>query len=231
MKKTVVIHQPDFIPYLGFFHRLLYTDLFIILDDVQFVKSNNSWTHRDKIKTRSGAKWLTISVDKAFRDTPINQITISDSIDWKKQHLDLLIENYKKTPFFHEIFPYLEALYSHHFEKMMDFNIASIKMLLELFKIDIKIQYSSNLKTSKTKSERLAELLIQVEATHYLSGVGAKAYHDDEPFNKAGIEVVWQDFRHPVYPQLHGEFIPYLSSIDLLFNCGIEKSREILRSC
>ena len=109
--------------------------------------------------------------------------------------------------------------------------MASIRMLLELFDIKVDIEYSSNLNTTKTKSERLVEILTQVDATHYLSGMGAKDYHQDKPFDDAGIEVIWQDFTHPVYPQLYGEFIPYLSSVDMLFNCGIEKSREILRSC
>lgn len=230
MKKTVVIHQPDFLSYLGFFHRLLHSDLYIVLDDVQFVKSNNSWTHRDKIKTQNGEQWLTINVKKASRDTNINEILFSDTINWKKQNLDLLKQNYRKAEYFDEIFPYLEKLYSHDYERLSEFNMASILMLMELFDIKIDVVYSSTLKTTQTKSERLVEILTQVDATHYLSGVGARDYHKDEPFDNAGLKVVWQEFQHPIYPQLHGEFIPYLSSIDILFNCGIEKSREILRS-
>lgn len=231
MKKTVVIHQPDFLSYIGFFHRLLHADLYIVLDDVQFVSSSSrAWTNRDKIKTQNGEQWLTINVKKASRDTKINEILVSDTINWKKQNLDLIKQNYKKSKYFDEIFPYVEKLYESEFEKLSDFNIASILMLMKLFSIDIEIVYSSTLKSTQTKSERLVELLTQVNATHYLSGVGAKDYHIDKPFEDANIEVIWQDFKHPVYPQLYGEFIQYLSSIDLLFNCGIEKSREILRS-
>jgi len=230
MKKTVVIHQPDFIPYLGFFHRLLHADLYIVLDDVQFVSSSRAWTNRDKIKTQNGEKWLTISVNKAPRDTDINEIFINYEVDWQNQNLELLKQNYKKVEFFDEIFPYIEKLYSKKLEKLADFNMESIYMLNELFDIKIPVMFSSNLITTKTKSERLVELLEQVQATHYLSGVGARDYHNDEPFQKANIEVIWQDFKHPSYPQLHGDFVAYLSSIDLLFNCGIEKSREILRS-
>ncbi len=232
MKKTVVIHQPDFLSYLGFFHRLLHSDLYLVLDNVQFVSSSSrAWTNRDKIKTQNGEKWLTVSVNKAPRDTNINEITINYEVDWQNQNLELLKQNYKKAEFFGEIFPYIKKLYSKKNEKLADFNMESIYMLNELFDIKIDIVFSSDLVSTKTKSERLVELLEQVQATHYLSGIGARDYHVDEPFDRAGIEVVWQDFKHPVYPQLHGEFIPYLSSIDLLFNCGIEKSREILRSC
>lgn len=231
MKKTVVIHQPDFLSYLGFFHRLLHSDLYIVLDDVQFVKgTSQSWMNRDKIKTQNGEQWLTVNIKKAPSSTTINEILLSDTINWKKQNLDLLKQNYRKAEYFDEIFPYLEKLYSNDYEKLSEFNMASIIMLMELFDIKIDIVYSSILKTTQTKSERLVELLTQVDATHYLSGVGARDYHKDEPFDKAGLKVVWQEFQHPIYPQLHGEFIPYLSSIDILFNCGIEKSREILRS-
>jgi hypothetical protein len=231
MSKVVVIHQPDFLSYLGFFHRLLHGDLYVVLDDVQFVKgTSQSWMNRDKIKTLNGEKWLTINVQKAPRGTNINEILLNDTLNWKKQNLDLLKQNYKKAKYFNEIFPYIERLYTNETNKLSDFNMASIFMLIELFDIKIDTVYSLDLNTTQTKSERLVEILTQVDATHYLSGVGAKDYHVDKPFNDANIEVIWQDFKHPVYPQLHGEFIPYLSSIDLLLNCGIEKSREILRS-
>lgn len=231
MSKIVVIHQPDFLSYIGFFHRLLHADLYVVLDDVQFVKgTSQSWMNRDKIKTQNGEQWLTVNIKKASSDTKINKIFLNDTINWKKQNLDLLQQNYRKAQYFDEIFPYLEELYTNNYEKLSEFNMASILMLMELFDIKIDIIYSSTLSTTKTKSERLVELLIQVDATHYLSGVGARDYHTDKPFEDANIDVIWQDFKHPVYPQLHGEFIPYLSSIDLFFNCGIEKSREILRS-
>jgi len=230
MRKVVVIHQPDFLSYLGFFHRLLHSDLYIVLDDVQFVKgTSQSWMNRDKIKTLEGKKWLTVGVKKAPRDTNINKILLNDTTNWKQQNLNLLRQNYNKALYFNEIFPYIEKLYEYDTINLSNFNMLSIEMLIKLFDIQINIVYSSSLITTKTKSDRLVELLTQVDATHYLSGVGAKDYHIDEPFDKKNIEVLWQEFNHPVYPQLYGKFIPYLSSIDLLFNCGIEKSREILR--
>ena len=133
--KTVVIHQPDFLSYLGFFHRLLYADLFILLDHVQFVNhSNKSWTHRDKIKTANGERWLTISVVKAPRNTSINRIQLADN-DWREQNLNLLRENYRNTPFFSEIFPIIQSLYSSPCERLVEFNEASIHMLMEWFGI------------------------------------------------------------------------------------------------
>jgi len=225
--KTVVIHQPDFMPYLGFFHRLLHADLYIVLDDVQFLR--RGWHHRDKIKTPHGDKWFTLGLQKSPQNEKINNIMLNHE-DWKQEHLNLFIQNYKKAPYYAEIFPYIELLYSNKFDKMIDFNMISITMLMKLFNISIEMEYSSKYNLQTKANELLSDLLQKVEATNYLSGIGAKDYFDSKPFNDANIEVIWQDFKHPIYPQLHGEFIPYLSSIDLLFNCGIDKSREILRN-
>lgn len=226
MNKTVVIHQPDFIPYLGFFHRLLHADLFVVLDDVQFLR--RGWHHRDQIKTPNGEKWLTIGIKRAPQNTNIDKILLN-SDNWKEQHLNLIEFNYKKSKYFSEIFPYIESLYSSKFEKMIDFNMASIKILMKLFDINIPMEYSSKFQIKSKSNQLLVDILDSVDATHYLSGVGAKDYFDSTPFDEANLKVIWQDFKHPVYPQLYGEFIPYLSSIDLLFNCGIDKSREILK--
>jgi hypothetical protein len=104
-------------------------------------------------------------------------------------------------------------------------------MLLGLFDLDIPKVLASDLQPVGKSNEMLVDILKKVRADRYLSGLGAKAYFEPEPFAAAGIEVVWQDFKQPIYPQLYGEFIPGMSSIDLLFNCGIAKSREVLRSC
>jgi len=228
MSKTVVIHQPDFIPYLGFFHRLLQADLFIILDDVQFLREG--WHHRDKIKTQNSAKWHTLKIKKAPLGTTIKDIVLLEDTKWKKDNLNQIKENYKKAIYFDEIYPFLEILYSSNDKFLIDVNLKSIEMLNNFFDIKIQTVLSSSFNIDSKANELVVELLQKVNATHYISGVGAKDYFQAEPFNNAEIEVVWQDFNHPVYPQLHGEFIPYLSSIDLLFNCGIKKSREILRS-
>lgn len=231
MKKTVVIHQPDFLPYLGFFHRLIHADLFVILDNAQYVNgTSQSWMNRDKVKTSQGEKWLTVSVKKAARETSINRIKLSDNADWKKNNLNLIRHNYRSAPYFAEIYPYIEQLYAYDGTLLIEFNLKSIEMLMKLLDIEISTVLASTLQADGKKNELLLDILQKVGATHYLSGIGAKAYLETELYEKAKIEVVWQDFAHPVYPQLHGAFIPYLSSIDVLFNCGVEKSREILRS-
>lgn len=230
MSKTAVIHQPDFLSYLGFFHRLLSADLFIVLDCVQFVSgTNRSWTNRDKIKTEKGEKWLTIAVQKTKGLMKINEIYLSKTIDWRADNLNLITQNYKKAPFYDEIFPMVKTLYEYKCEKLHEFNLQSILLLNKMFDINIPFVMASGLDPQGTSNELLVDLLKKTGSDTYLSGIGAKDYFDPAPFEKAGIIVRWQAFTHPVYPQQYGEFIPYLSSIDLLFNCGIEKSREILR--
>ncbi|MDF2531603.1 MAG: WbqC-like family protein [Clostridia bacterium] len=226
--KTVVIHQPDFLPYLGFFDRLLKSNLFVVFDDVQYV--DRGWINRDKIKTPSGKKWITIGVQKASRDTKINDIKLA-ATDWKDRHLSMIYENYRKAAYYDEVIPYVQALYDFECEMLIDFTMKSIVMLLELFDIKIDIVYASSLQATGKSNERLVSVLNKVQAAKYLSGIGARAYYQPMPFESAGIQVVWQEFHHPVYPQLYGEFIPYLSSMDLFFNCGIRQSREIIRSC
>lgn len=226
--KTVVIHQPDFAPYLGFFHRFLKADLYIALDHVQFVKGSRAWTHRDKIKTPNGSKWVTLGLQKVQFGTPINNIKLADS-SWREENLKLLEQNYRMAPFFDEIMSKMRKLYAGTHTSMSLFNLESIKLLTEMFDIKIPSVLSSTLAPCGSKNELLVDLLQKVGATHYISGVGARAYFDPIPFAKAGIDVVWQDFNHPEYPQLHGPFEPFLSSLDLLFNCGLDCSRLILR--
>ena len=186
-KKIVVIHQPDFAPYLGFFHRFLHADMYIALDHVQYVNgSSRAWTHRDKIKTAQGEKWLTVSVKKAPRDTAINQIELSTDTDWRQDNLRLLEQNYRKAPFYAELMPQIEQLYARPFHLLRDFNMASIEMLMDMLDVRIPWVWSSSLDPAGTKNELLVDLLKKVSATHYLSGVGARDYFDPAPCQGRG---------------------------------------------
>ena len=231
MRKTVVIHQPDFLPWLGFFHRLRQADLYIALDHVQFVTgTSRSWTHRDRIKTAAGPRWLSLRVRKTSLGTAIHDIALAPDDGWRAKSLQLLRESYGGAAHFDEVFPRIEALYARGDEKLADMNFASIGLLGDMLGAMPPVLRSSELSPAGTRNAMLVDLLGKVGATDYLSGLGARAYFDPQPFAAAGIEVRWQAFRHPVYPQLHGEFVPSLSAIDMLLNCGIDRSREILGS-
>jgi len=125
--------------------------------------------------------------------------------------------------------PEIERLYAHPFLMLSDFNKASIEMLMVMLDVRVPWVWSSSLNPVGAKNELLIDLLQKVSATHYLAGVGARDYFEPESFAQAGVEVIWQDFKHPVYEQQFGDFVPYLSALDVLFNHGITASREILR--
>jgi hypothetical protein len=227
--KTVVIHQPDFMPYPGFFHRLLSADLFVVLDHVQFLHNSKSWHHRDLIKTAQGSAWLTVSVKKAPRSTPIRSIELADDVDWRRRHINLMTQHYRRAPFFEEILPHIQNLYALECRKLIDFNLASIHMLMHLFDIHIDMVLSSDLQPQFTGCDLLVDLVQKVRGTHYLSGTGARNYYQQGPFEAAGITVQWQRYEPLTYPQRYTGFIPNLSSIDMLFNCGVQSARAMLR--
>jgi hypothetical protein len=231
MSKTVVIHQPDFLPYLGFFQRFLHADQWVVLDHAQFLSGSKSWHNRDKVRTVNGTAWITVAVTKTAQKTPINRVLLSPDQSWRNKMLNRLHHDYCKSPFFAEVFPRLEELLHEPVERLVDFNMAGIRLLMELFDVHIDFVFSSALEIEGTKTTMLVDICKKVEADIYLSGLGARDYLEPHLFDAADISLKWQNFNHPVYPQLHGDFIPFLSSIDLLLNCGVEKSRDILRSC
>lgn len=229
-RKTVCIHQPDFAPYLGFFHRLLKVDTFVIFDDAQFVSKGKGWNNRDKIKTPRGEQWLTLHVQKGPLGQRINEVKLQNDPKWIDSLLNLIRENYRKARFFDAYFLRFEAIMHKRHDLLIDLNLEILNFLYEIFGIDVEIILASSLNAIGSKNERLIDILQKIGATDYLSGVGARTYMDEAKFNDAQIRVHWQNFRHPVYPQLHGNFIPYLSSLDLIFNCGSE-AKNILHQC
>lgn len=224
---TICIHQPDFAPYLGFFQRLLMSQHFIILDDVKFIR--DGWQHRDRIKGKYGSTWLTLSVRKGSHQQLINKVELSDAPKWVEDNLNLLRECYGKARCFAEIFPQVEAIYGADHRFMIDFNCAFLNLALEYFDITTPISRASEYGINSTSSARVLALVQAKQGDIYLTGMGSRDYLDEEMFRSAGVRVMWQDFRHPVYPQLHGDFEPMLSCLDILFNCGRDAA-SILRS-
>ncbi|MCX5712628.1 MAG: WbqC family protein [Candidatus Omnitrophica bacterium] len=229
MAKTVVIHQPDFIPYPGFFHRLLHCDCFVLLDHVQF--NRRGWHHRDKIKGLQGETWLSIPIRNIGKIKQIDKARIDNSTNWQKRHLNMLNSYYGKAKYFDKIFPAISAIYNQPVDLMTEFNYKFLKLLMELLDIRVDCFFSSDMQIQTKKNQMNVDIVRKIGGSRYFSGLGAKDYIDAELFKKNGIELVWQKYNAPVYPQLHGEFLPNLSSVDLLFNCGVEDSRKILRRC
>ena len=227
MDKVITIHQPDFLPWAGFFHRWIVSDLLIILDDVQFIR--RGWHHRDKIKTAQGAKWLTVPVKKKGRyfDT-INRIEINDAEDWKKGHLNQIHSAYGKAPRFHAVFPQLEKIYSKPWRYLMDLNLELLKFMAVELGIRAPFCMASDFSIDLKGTEKLLALIQTVQGTAYMTGLGSKDYLKEDLFRAQGVPVIWSPYTCPEYPQLHDGFVPYLSILDAMMMLS---PQEIKRLC
>lgn len=216
------IHQPQFLPWLGYFDKINTSDIFIFLDDVQFKK--NEWQNRNRIRTAQGCQWLTVPVIHNFGQL-IKEVQINNTIDWRKNHLTTLEQNYRKAPFFEQYFPIFENIYHQEWDLLSELNMTIILKLINEFNITTKIVKSSDFTATDDKTQRLVDLCKAVDGTTYFSGADGYKYMELEKFDHAKISITAQDFIHPIYPQLRStddknDFISHLSIIDLIFNCG-----------
>lgn len=224
--KRLVVIQPGYLPWLGFFDQMQRSDVFIYYDDVQFDK--HGWRNRNRIKTPHGPLWLTVPVRHTGAQTLIIDATIDRATAWARTHLRSIRQYYAKAPFLDRYLPELEELLERPWSHIAPLDMAAAALMARWLKIDRPILRSSELGVGGGQSDRLLNLCRYVGADVYLSGSAAKDYLDVELFTNANVQVEWQDYRHPMYPQQHGEFLPYMSALDLLFNCG-DESASILK--
>ena len=224
----VSIHQPNYIPWIGFFHKLLLSNTYVVFDDVQFPRGKD-YANRNQIKTNNGKMWLTASVLGKKDLKPWNQIEINNN-GWKEKHLKNIKSFYQKAPYFERYYPVLEKIYEQDHKLLIDLNIdLIIGLLICIGKHDLNMVLSSSIKTELTGLDKILYILKDQWATKYISGdgEGSKRYIDEQLFNDNNIELKWQNYKHPTYKQLHGEFISHLSILDLLFNEG-PNTKEII---
>jgi len=216
----VSIHQPQYLPWLGYFDKIRKADAFVFLDNVQFKK--NEWQNRNKIKTAQKWQWLSVPVIHRFGQK-IFEVKINNTVAWTKKHLNALISNYSKAPFFKDHIVFFEKAYAREWEYLADINIHLIDYLARALGMgDKKFVKASKWQLREGNTERLIDICKLLGADIYFSGKDGAKYLNLEEFEKEGIRVIFQDYHHPTYPQLFGSFEPYLSVIDLLFNCGPE---------
>ena len=226
--KTLTAHQPAYLPWLGYFDKIISSDIYIYLDTVQLEK--NSFSCRNKIKTPQGGAWITIPIKrKGTSSIAIKDICIDNSKQWKKKHLKNFYYNYQKAPFFDDLYPRIEELYNQSFELFSDLAYYHLLFWVKELNIKTKIVKSSDLSISSKKSDLILDLCQHLNADKYISGVEGKYYLDAKSFKKEKINVEFQNYQHPVYQQLNGSFISHMSVIDLLFNEG-PNSNEIIMS-
>ncbi|WP_048095757.1 WbqC family protein [Geoglobus ahangari] len=213
-----VILQPMYLPWIGYFGLIDLADIFVFYDDVQFVE--RSWQRRNRIKMPNGKWiWLSVPVIKKFGQK-INEVKVNNGVEWSKRHWHSIVHAYRKAPYFKEYETLFRHVYSVSWDYLVDLDIFLIKEISKILGIDTRFVLSSELNVSGGKTDRLINILTEIGADEYISGPAAREYIEPIKFKKSGIKLYWFEFNHPVYPQLYGEFIPYLSVIDLLFNVG-----------
>lgn len=215
----VAIHQPNYLPFDGYFHKIVDCDLFVFLDSVQYAK--NSLINRNKIKTVGGWCWLTVPVQrKNLLDAEICEVEICNAVDWGERHWRSLKQNYGRAKHFDEYGGFFREALGRKWIYLAELNKYMIKGICSFLGMEPKFVDSSSLNASGEKTELLVNICREVGADTYLSGRGAKGYQVEERFKEAGITLKYHDFKHPEYRQLYGDFVPNLSIVDMLFNEG-----------
>ncbi len=222
----VAVHQPQYLPWLGYIHKMIQADVFCYLDSVQYRK--NEWQNRNRIKTAQKWQWLTVPVCHRFPQK-ITEVEINNRHKWKKKHLQALVTNYSKAPFFDNYFSAFEECFTRDWKWLSELNVFLIEHIRSFLGLQQKpTVLASRLALRDDPTDRLIDICKAVGADTYLSGQDGASYMDLDRFESSNIKAIFQKFNHPVYPQLYEEFQSHLSVMDLLFNCG-PQSLAIIR--
>ena len=221
----ISIHQPNFIPYLGFFNKVKSSDLFIIYDNAQFVK--NRWDNRNQVRSQNPIR-LTIPISRASSFPKFSEAKLAGE-RWRRRHLLTLLQCYERSPFFNDYYSFFKDHYGKKQVFLDEFNTPIILYLLDQFGIRTKVAKASEIgyDKSKSSSEALVEMVKACDGTKYLSGPSGSDYLDRRTFIDSGIDLLFQEYQVKDYEQIHGPFIPNLSSVDLLFNMGPSSNEYI----
>ena len=213
-----VIHQPYYLPYPGFFHKVSMAEIFVIMDDVQYDKR---FTNRNRIMATNDWTWITVPINKEDKFRPNMEVRINNNIPWREEHWKKISHSYKNSKFFHMYSDYFESLYKKEWNYLFELDFASVKQIFKWLDIDVEIIRESELEIKSESTQRLVDVCKKVGAETYVSGTGGRDYMDEKIFEKSGLKLEYQEYHHPKYPQRWAkDFIPDLSIIDMLSNIG-----------
>lgn len=226
----VSIHQPAYLPWLGYFHKILHSDAFVFLDTVQMEK--NGFVNRNRVRTSSGIQWLSVPVlMKGHTGKTIGEMRINRADSWKRKHLATLNQAYGKRPFYSSHAGDFSRLVEGGGDFLGDLLFEMLRYFLDAAGIKgRRIIRASELDPQGRRAELLADICVKMGADTYLSGSMGRGYLELEPFEEAGIDVAFQEFRHPEYDQGYPDFAPNMGIVDALFNCGGNAIAGMLQS-
>lgn len=224
----VSIHQPNYLPWLGYFDKINRSDIFVVMDNVQVPNGRNHFGHRNKLKSPSGfGKWITLPIEKDEKEFRYTGFT---DPKWYIKHCEVIRNYYRGAKYIDD---YIDQICDiimpvKQYDNLAALNIAFIEKFCYFLNIDTEIILSSSI-TDRTGFERIQDILLHCEATKYISGTGpgSMRYINEDWFKTNNIELEWQNYIHPTYSQLHGEFVSHLSVLDLIMNEG-PKAADII---
>jgi WbqC-like protein family len=228
----VAIHQPNFLPWLGYYDKIQRADVFVVLDDAQFQKTGSTWTNRVQLLIAGAPAWVTVPVVRAYHGTrSISEMEIDDRSPWRDKLLRTIDLNYRRAPHFGTVYPWLASLIKLQTKSLVEYNLHAIRETLDAIGLTSKtLVLSSGLSVQTRATDRLIALVRAVGGDAYLAGGGAQGYQEDQLFGAAAVKLVNQAFQHPVYPQHNSStFVPGLSIVDGLMNCGFQGTAQLLR--
>lgn len=215
---VVGIHQLHYLPWLRYVEKIVHSDVFVVLDNIQFNK--NGWQNRNRLKTAAGETLLTVPV-RAHAGQTLDQVRIHNGVNWKRKHWRTLEQSYRKAGHFPDIAPFLEDVYTRDWEYLNDLNRYMLDHFLKILGVTTRVVYASELGAPGAATERLVNIIKAVGGDTYYTGAYAlDTYLDRGELERSGIKLRVQHWTPPVYPQLHGDFVSDLSIVDLLMNCG-----------
>jgi len=226
--KRIAIMQPGYLPWLGFFELMHNCDVFVFLDDVQYTKRD--WRSRNRIRTHNGWQWLSVPVfNRGKREQLIKDVQINNTVDWQKQHFNALKIHYGKSRYFKLYKDEIKNIYTQQWKSLLGLDIELISFLARKFSIETPCRLSSELKAGGRGSQRIVNICKRLEADELYDSKAAASFLDLSLFEKEKIKISFQNYSHPEYRQVYVPFIPQMSALDLLLNCG-QSSREIILS-
>ena len=231
--RICAIHQPNFFPWLGYFDKINRADVFVFLDNVDYPKSSKTmccWSNRVAVLVQGKSCWISVPVIREEGRQKICNVLIDDSFPWRNKILKTIQYNYKKSPHYKDVYPFIEELINYRTEKISIYNQYIIMAICKRLGIGSDFLVQSDVDTEEVSTRLLIELVDKSECDTYMCGGGASGYQEDELFEKANIKLIYQNFSHPVYQQFDQvEMVKGLSILDALFWCGFEGTHKLLK--